>query len=1031
MSDANLRSLYGSSISMCASTQGDPSQASPSAFQDPYTTVYGNATYLYFDGFTVDFADSVYPWVSGGAGAKNPLNTLLRQSVLIGDMASGIGYAWKQSWAPPPEEGLCPYVRQYGVDMPPCYAVPGTSPIGKQTVPTAGEGGILTASGHLPYLLPATPGWTSIAGRVLSPQECSPNDRVVAAINSSPPMTKGGIAHELIGAFALACDAASTTSEAAFSVGGPPVVDGLDKIEPLRLWTARFGDLLRENVAKLVIDDVPVSVVGEVAQGATKGEDKGGDIGIARVELGNEIRTMTSAWLQVADNLSGLAAEIDAANIALTSIGLTGAEASAQLAIQQLQVDGQLLQAMAAAVNGIGGMAAVPPSFTGLGSTGVLGLMSLNLGAQSKKIAELKAISKEKQANQVADALLTMRSQTGVRYTNIRVGLAAVQSSAAKGVAIISSIKQLQKTAQYEAAGAANADFVEQDGKAIPLPVNTVLRRQGDAAQKRYRVALEDAKFQSYLARLAIEQRLGVSLHSLDTPFGSLEAPSKWVDDICAMEGIDYERLRAAVPPAGGGAPDPFANLESVDDGYDLGRQFIGDYVTKLENFVDYYNVERPSADSDDMIAVSLREELMLPKGGCLVEPVNLLVHSDHVGQGAGVDESGIPRGWRIGTCAPGKCLVLQDVGTLATPATPPGGVGDVAWLREMGVVSPGSADAGASLSANAVTQTLSLSAGSYLLSYWEQIRSSDGSPLVMPDASGSEGVFAQVRAGDVTLASAKFPPVFGLDESLSGRWSPRRELAFTLDEPSSVTVSFRAASPGAAPGSVLLSNVQLERVQGSAVATPYQSTGESAVALASACRGTSPSVFREAFVHKCLDGECFYELPEAFSVDTRPEAIAFGGLGRRLSAGNHNFRHATLSLNMVGTGLIDCSHESSGPCFSNSVVDFSLDHEAFQVPITSWDGGVQWFDFGKASVNRGRALAAERVMTTPLSSSDQSLLAQTGLSKGEFRGRPLDGAYRLRIWDRPGLVWSRLEDIQFVFTYHSWSALAPHQGGK
>ena len=69
--------------------------------------------------------------------------------------------------------------------------------------------------------------------------------------------------------------------------------------------------------------------------------------------------------------------------------------------------------------------------------------------------------------------------------------------------------------------------------------------------------------------------------------------------------------------------------------------------------------------------------------------------------------------------------------------------------------------------------------------------------------------------------------------------------------------------------------------------------------------------------------------------------------------------------------------------------------------------------------------------MTSPLGTSDQTIITQLGIEQQARSGRQLDGTYRLKIWDRPGLVWSRIEDIQLVLKYHSWSANTPHQGAK
>jgi hypothetical protein len=93
---------------------------------------------------------------------------------------------------------------------------------------------------------------------------------------------------------------------------------------------------------------------------------------------------------------------------------------------------------------------------------------------------------------------------------------------------------------------------------------------------------------------------------------------------------------------------------------------------------------------------------------------------------------------------------------------------------------------------------------------------------------------------------------------------------------------------------------------------------------------------------------------------------------------------------------------------------------------VTDYNGARRVFNFGVADIQHGKALTAERYITMPIGSEDQALLVQPGIQHIELRGRPLDGAYRLRIWDSPALKWDRLQDIQFILNYRYWSEIVP-----
>ena len=66
--------------------------------------------------------------------------------------------------------------------------------------------------------------------------------------------------------------------------------------------------------------------------------------------------------------------------------------------------------------------------------------------------------------------------------------------------------------------------------------------------------------------------------------------------------------------------------------------------------------------------------------------------------------------------------------------------------------------------------------------------------------------------------------------------------------------------------------------------------------------------------------------------------------------------------------------------------------------------------------------VALTRVPRNAGKDGDASLLAQPQFTKTELGGRPLSGAYRLRIYDSPSLRWDRVEDVQLIWHYRYWS---------
>jgi hypothetical protein len=155
--------------------------------------------------------------------------------------------------------------------------------------------------------------------------------------------------------------------------------------------------------------------------------------------------------------------------------------------------------------------------------------------------------------------------------------------------------------------------------------------------------------------------------------------------------------------------------------------------------------------------------------------------------------------------------------------------------------------------------------------------------------------------------------------------------------------------------------------------------------------------------------------------IDTEVLNQGFSSLIGKVAAGNFNYRTQNVALNVIGTGVLDCSHGNPS-CYGSAYVEYELTHAAFNVPMTDYVGDVRCFNFGAGRINSGKALAAERYLTLPLSSADSDLVDQPAFLKTEFAGRPLSGAYRLRIKDSPALAWDNVEDVQIMLGYNYWS---------
>lgn len=152
----------------------------------------------------------------------------------------------------------------------------------------------------------------------------------------------------------------------------------------------------------------------------------------------------------------------------------------------------------------------------------------------------------------------------------------------------------------------------------------------------RYRRAQQAAKKLAFLAKRAVEMRLGIRLSQMTADMPLVDAPSKWENSVCTSSGIDYISLATKQKPDYAGA-------------------FVGDYLAKLESVVESYRLVNNFHEGTDVAVVSLRDDVAMSRASCEVPVVNALYNAaqldvssteetpgwDRVGCATEVDEDG------------------------------------------------------------------------------------------------------------------------------------------------------------------------------------------------------------------------------------------------------------------------------------------------------------------------------------------------------------------------------------------------------
>jgi len=550
--------------------------------------------------------------------------------------------------------------------------------------------------------------------------------------------------------------------------------------------------------------------------------------------------------------------------------------------------------------------------------------------------------------------------------------------------------------------------------------LTNVYANRASGAQVRYRQAHQRAVKLAYLARRAIEMRLGVDLSTLTEDYPLVQAPATWATTLCSSTGVDYDKLRKDSKEFAATFQTNFADA------------YIGAYVQKLEDFVEAYRLRHAFQEGNDTIVASLRDDILGVKATCETESRNELRGTHH-----------LAARWGASGCASeSDCIRALDLtGTVANGALGQPAVDSVVYQPsdpDLKLANPISVYLGAEDGSACTAPACGYAIGaglvqkvfpreklypqSYILSWYYPTGDAEGPNLVevLDDALHA--------LPGVTSGTAPTSRVTG--------WT-RSFLKFKLEAAQTLAIRLGGKLDATAHGKhFYLAAPMLEPVSGqNPLPNAFENSDDEGKHLDLMCPDVHGETFRLQSWHRecvrlCADGyasscanqissdACFREV--SFSLSQRDIE-----LGKVLSAAgfaqaNYNYRIQDIGINLVGTALSDCSaSDAPQSCYGSGNFQFSLVHSGPFIVRNHMgeDYEAQLFD---GHIEHGRALASERYITNPMSSTDRDLLGT--FLRHEFAGRPLAGRYALRVWETPSLDFNAIEDVQIVMNYRYWT---------
>jgi hypothetical protein len=315
----------------------------------------------------------------------------------------------------------------------------------------------------------------------------------------------------------LACHV--STGDSLPPPSSPPKIETIDDLQYFSRWLDSMADRAAVVADRLYLQDVPKRVIDDVLSERVGSGNNEGEHGRIALQMGNDIRTVVKGWSDLQVDIRRLAKAYQLASIAIRMAEIEADSELTKLTIEQLQAEHR------ASMAAIGAASAWAPSFSfglnfgltwnpfgGASATAQAVLEDQHAAKVSGLVDKLKGNANDAKSQRVLQALTALESGTLDIYKQFNDSLSSMQKATADALGNASALRQAEAKARYEMAKGLGADYYEEGGNVVELPVNTVLRREYNITRIRYQRALDQAKYLSFVARLAIEQRIGTPL---------------------------------------------------------------------------------------------------------------------------------------------------------------------------------------------------------------------------------------------------------------------------------------------------------------------------------------------------------------------------------------------------------------------------------------------------------------------------------------------------------------------------------------
>ncbi len=881
---------------------------------------------------------------------------------------------------------------------------------------------------------------------------CAPDGVSSVAVLLKP---RGGVRHivpqydlnqaSLLDAAELICGREARVASGCGATVPPPKIRTAAELVKAENFLRCKGGEIERRASLAVFPSVPPAAIDALRRESLVGSFPalGGHLGEAVGALRAALVGASEVAPQIADNLSGMANDIKQVRL-----GLRSEEISKQ--INETQFLSTVSAQIAACASASAGAISSDPSRV-LGGSLAAAATCLNTAAQigyGRKLANLDNEKADVRKAQLVNDFVAGFESRAIAMRSLATEVTRVQQDIDDALNRIDTLYKQAETALSRALTLDSQELAEQ------YQVGRAMRARLNTSRVRYEESRRAAVRMAFMAKRAIEARLGLSLSRLTDDLPLVEAPALWESTVCETSGVDYAALKKE--QAGLAPNESNANYASA---------FVGDYVSKLERVIESYRLAYNFNDGTDTAIVSLRDDIWNVRSQCDVPVPNLLFQAAQLDErpeetvsaatGAPVvmTDAGAPielaieetSGWAPEGCPEltssniensGSCVSVQALPAapenVAIPDLSSGGT--TGYRVTFGtILDTGpceTTDCGV-VPGSALVQRKLLQPGLYRLSWYARPPAdlTDDPNTSAVDALDAEGVPYPRLDNDVA--------VHCVEEQWHRYW-----FIFEVEDAETVRIAIQPI-PGATTAhardiaALMLEDVSRLAPDVSLEDEPkeFVNTHDTLVQSLEVCEDTDGVAFRnqgwrykcaklcaDSFASDCVGAAaskyCYWETSFHISQHDTEANNTFVASG--FARGNFNYRVESVGLNFVGSNTRDCeSSDTPSACYAGAFIPYTLTHHG---PYTVRNHFGEDYDVPlfTGRIEHARGLAAERYLTNPLSGADSELMS--GYVRSEFQGRPLAGTFALKVWDEPGVNFGAIQDVQVLLNYRYWT---------